>query len=96
MADYADVSEIEEIQKLYANYPSAKAIIRMCRTLGVEEDVLRNVREDDAWEYFYELLSMIADAMPREQLYDSLSPYLSPGKIEEHLNYINQQQRKTA
>ncbi len=96
MADYADVSEVEEIKSRYAHYPSVGATIRMCRLLGMEEDNFRTIKEDDAWEYFYELLEKFASAMPREQLYNSLASYLSPGQIEKHLNHIEQLKRKTA
>jgi hypothetical protein len=96
MADYADVSEVEEIKSRYAHYPSVGATIRICRLLGIEEDNFRTIKEDDAWAYFRELLSEVASAMPREQLYDSLASYLSPGEIETHLRHIEQLKRTTA
>ena len=76
--------------------PSSGAIIRMCLHLDIKKDSQRTANTDDAWEYFYELLSQFADTMPREQLYESLASYLNPGEIEEHLTSINKQQRKTA
>jgi hypothetical protein len=76
--------------------PSSGAITRMCRRIGIEEDYRRIINNDDAWDYFYELLEKLSATMTREQLYESLASYLLPAQIEEHLNYINQHKRKTA
>jgi hypothetical protein len=59
MADYADVSEVDEIEKLYANYPSVSEIIGMCYDLGIEKDNIRTIDEDDAWAYYHELKALI-------------------------------------
>jgi hypothetical protein len=59
MADYADVSEIEEIQKRYANYPPIRDISGMCREVGVEIDGFRTIEEADAWAYYHELKAMV-------------------------------------
>ena len=68
----------------------------MCRYLGVEDDDRRTVNNDDAWEYFYELFSNIADTMPKENLYDFFGSYLFPSEVDDHLVYLSQHQRKTA
>jgi len=59
MADYADVSEIDEIEKRYAGYPPIMEIIGMCFDLGVKKDNLRTIEESDAWAYYHELKAMM-------------------------------------
>jgi hypothetical protein len=59
MADYADVSEIDEIEKLYAHYPSVSDIGRMCYALGIKMDTIRTLDEADAWAYYHELEALI-------------------------------------
>lgn len=59
MADYADSSEIEKIEKMYANYPSISEIRDMCYELGIQKDNLRTIEEADAWVYYHELKAMI-------------------------------------
>ncbi|MDQ7825418.1 MAG: hypothetical protein RDV48_21635 [Candidatus Eremiobacteraeota bacterium] len=59
MADYADHSEIELIERKYASYPDSMEITGMCYDLGIKEDNLRTIKEDDAWAYYHELKAMI-------------------------------------
>jgi len=59
MADYADVSEIEEIEKRYVSYPPVREIARMCCVLDVEIDNFRTIDKDDAWAYYHELKTMV-------------------------------------
>jgi len=77
-------------------YPSVGAITRMCLYLEVREDNFRTIWEDDAWEYFYELLSMTTDTLSREKLYDFFDGYLLPGEIDSHITRLDQLKRKTA
>jgi hypothetical protein len=65
MADYADISEVAEIEKMYANYPSSREIIHMCRILGIEKDTIRTIKEADAWAYYHELKARV-EAMERK------------------------------
>ncbi len=76
--------------------PSGGAIFNMCSYLGVEDDDRRTVNNDDAWEYFYELFSNVADTMPKENLYDFFGSYLFPSEVDDHLVYLDQLKRKTA
>jgi len=78
------------------NRPSSGAITRMCRRLKIEEDDFRTINKEDAWEYFYELLAELSAKMARKDLYESLASYLNSEKIDEHMEFIDQQHRKTA
>jgi hypothetical protein len=59
MADYADVSEIDDIEKSYVNYPQINEIATLCCALDVKIDNKRTIEESDAWAYYYELKSMV-------------------------------------
>jgi hypothetical protein len=59
MADYAGISEAEEIDKLYENYPDSREMIGMCFDLGIRIDSNRTIEEDDAWTYYHELKAKV-------------------------------------
>ena len=88
MADFAGIEEAEEIAKMYGNYPPIRVIIGMCRLLGIEKDNFRTIEEDDAWEYFYELLSQIAETMTREQLYESFADYFMWDNDKDSIDFV--------
>ena len=76
--------------------PSGIAVFAMCRRLKIEESEHRTIDKEDAWKYFHELIAELLAKTSRKQVYDILLPYLSSEKIDEHLEFINQHQRKTA
>ncbi|MHC9542246.1 MAG: hypothetical protein AB9903_22275 [Vulcanimicrobiota bacterium] len=60
MADYADPSEIDEIEKMYADFPPVNEIVDMCIALSIKRNYERTRNnQDDAWAYYHELKSMI-------------------------------------
>ncbi|MDQ7825085.1 MAG: hypothetical protein RDV48_19950 [Candidatus Eremiobacteraeota bacterium] len=59
MADYTDPTEADEIDKLYANYPSVSEIRDMCYDLGIEQNSVLTLDEDDAWAYYRKLKAMM-------------------------------------
>jgi|GEM_PF-1947807 len=60
MADYADPIEIDEIEKIYANFPPVSEIVDMCIALGIKRDYARTRNDlDDVWAYYHELEAMM-------------------------------------
>ena len=76
--------------------PSVGAIAHMCLKSGIKKDDYRTIGNDDAWDYFYELLSKVAATRTREELYDFLGSYLFPKEIDEYLNHLESMKRKSA
>jgi hypothetical protein len=99
MADYADVSEVDEIERLYKNYPSATEIGYFCHVLGIEEDTIRTLEEDDAWVYYWELLAQLKERFTEERVIEEMTHWgnLTIKEAQEQLSHLeNIQHRKTA
>ncbi len=76
--------------------PSIGAIIHMCLKLGIEKDNKSTVNKKNAWGYFYELFSTVAENRSKKDLYEFFGPMLPADQIDEHIDFINQHKRKTA
>jgi hypothetical protein len=65
MADYADVSEVDDIDKIYAGYPDVGEIIKLCMLLDIEKENFLLMEKDDAWAYYHKLKARV-EAMERK------------------------------